>query len=472
MKRITALLLLLVAGAALGQTYDHVVVTTDSFVPQILPLCEWLETSAGMRDTVVLVEDVCVSFQGRDEQERLRNFIRYAYQSWSTTHVLLGGDVEIVPCRRCFVDARVHHPLLYDSIPCDLYYADLDGDWDLDGDNLFGEPEDSCDLYPDLFVSRLPATTIGAVDLLVGKLLIYLGNPEAEYLDQVLLAGFDVEIGIHGEVTMEMYDSLYVPASMKPCNEEYESEPGRHIYDAIDYLNQGQHFWAHIDHCNYFGMGMGYTKHGDVLYREQLYALTNNGEYSVMTSLGCCTGEFDTSDCASEVFMLAPNGGGIAVASNSRYGLGSGGNPQRGMSYALVEGFIKGTFSDPDTGSVGAGLLTAWADAAPLADTSRPYRWCLFCWNLLGESAMPVWIPLLSGAEERAGRRLSLAELRVPTVLRGPELARMDVRVLDIQGRDVSKRRASLSAGVYYVLLPASRDGRAASPGRKVIIAD
>ena len=464
MKRLFPAFFVLLAVAS-AQPYEHVVVTTDSFVTHVAPLCEWLETNTGMRDTVVLVEDVCASFPGRDDPERLRNFIIHAYQNWSTTHVLLGGDVEVVPVRRAWVDAEHVHPLLKDSIPADLYFADLDGDWDADGDNRFGEPEDSCDLYPDLFVSRLPATTVASVDLLVNKLLVYLGNPEADYLHEVLLTGFDIFEGVYCETTMELYDSAYVPVTMKPCNKEYDSEPGRHMADVITYLNQGQHIWIHADHCNYFGMGMGYMNHGEVMYRDQLAQLTNSGEYTIMTSLGCCTGEFDTSDCASEEFMLAPNGGGIAVASNSRYGLGSAGNPQRGGSFVLVEGFVRGMFMDPDTGSVGTGIVTAWADAVPLAHVDLAYRWCLFCWNRLGEAAMPVWIPEQSGVAESGGMR---AGARLPNIVRNslvvPQTpmttSQCPIALLDASGRRVME------------LVPGPNDVRALSPGVYFAVTD
>ena len=170
-----------------------------------------------------------------------------------------------------------------------------------------------------------------------------------------------------------------------------------------------------------------------------------------MTSLGCCTGEFDTSVCASEAFILAPNGGGVATASNSRYGLGGNRvNPQRSGSFVLVEGFVSGLFKNPDENSLEA-IADAWMRAAPLADTSLASRWCLFCWNLLGEPAMPVWVPSGSAVEEAVEDVWTREELGAPTVLRGPELARMDVRVLDIQGRDVSDRRCQLAPGVYFI---------------------
>ena len=52
------------------------------------------------------------------------------------------------------------------------------------------------------------------------------------------------------------------------------------------------------------------------------------------------------------------------------------------------------------------------------------------------------------------------------TVYRAPDLARLDCRVLDIQGRDVTVQKRSLSPGVYF--LKPSADSR--QPVRKVIL--
>jgi len=461
-KLLLSAAVLVLGAAAYGQQYGHVTITADSFVTRFAPLGQYVEQGLGLSDTTVAVESICVSYPGRDAPERIRNFIRFAYSNWGTTHVLLGGDVEIVPCRRAFVDATEFDPLLLDTIPADLYYSDLDGDWDKDGDGLFGEPEDSCDLYPDIFVGRIPATTTAEATLLVGKFLVYTADPDAAYLRNVLLSGFDIFEGIYCESTMEFYDSTYVPAGMRPCTKVYDSHDGNHELAVRNAVNQGQHVWVHADHSAYFGMGMGYMNHGYVMYRDELARFTNAGKYTIMTSLGCETGEYDTADCASEVFMLNANGGGVAVASNSRYGLSSGNNPQRGYSFMLVEGFVRGMFSDPQQGSLEA-ITSAWTGAVPLAHVNSAYRWCLVEWNLLGEAAMPVWIPAGTGIEEGHKPQATSSKLG-PTIVRGvlnlprgSSTSSSPSWLLDITGRKVMEPKAGandvsrLAPGVYFI---------------------
>jgi hypothetical protein len=151
------------------------------------------------------------------------------------------------------------------------------------------------------------------------------------------------------------------------------------------------------------------------------------------------------------------------VASNSNYGVGSAGNPQRGYSMMLVEGFVRGLLSEPGNSNLGA-IVSAWAGAVPYARHNLVYRWCLFCWNLLGETAMPVWVPLASGVAE--GEKSEVRRVKGgATVVRGvlflPEArgekreARSDL--LDISGRKVMVLRSGpndvsgLAPGVYYI---------------------
>mgnify|MGYP000697641994 CR=1 FL=1 len=53
--------------------------------------------------------------------------------------------------------------------------------------------------------------------------------------------------------------------------------------------------------------------------------------------------------------------------------------------------------------------------------------------------------------EEGAGELAPDARELLPTVMRAADLARLDCRVLDISGRDVTERKERLSPGVYFL---------------------
>jgi hypothetical protein len=129
----------------------------------------------------------------------------------------------------------------------------------------------------------------------------------------------------------------------------------------------------------------------------------------------------------------------------------------------MVEGFVRGLFADPFQGSLEA-IVHAWADAVPLAETSSTYRWCLFEWNLLGEAAMPVWIPAGAGVEESfkpqaADRHPGATVVRRVINLQSPIFnLQSEIVLLDICGRKVldlapgANDVSGLAPGVYYVV--------------------
>ncbi len=82
-----------------------------------------------------------------------------------------------------------------------------------------------------------------------------------------------------------------------------------------------------------------------------------------------------------------------------------------------------------------------------------------------GDTVSAALLLPFTGITERPRMAVS-AKPHVPTVLRGPDLARPDCRVLDALGRDVTERRHVLAPGVYFVRRSGSRSVS------KVIISD
>jgi len=452
----TVALCALLAGLALAQPYEHVVVTADSMVGAFAPLGDYIENRMGLNDTVVAVDDICASFPGRDDAEKLRNFIRYAYQSWGTTHVLLAGDDDAVPVRYAW--GRVWWAGITMMIPSDWYYACLDGDWDADGDDVFGEASDSVDLLPDVFVGRAP---VSPVALFVQKTLSYSSDSTAPYLRNLLLAAFDIDDSTYGETTAELYDSLYVPEALKPCSKVYDSHTGNHRDDMLAKLNEGQHIVVHWDHSNWNVYGCGWRNHGWTLSRNQLSGLTNGDRLSIIISSGCSTGQFDTLDCIVEHALGAPNGGAVAAIGNTRYGLygrDAGQNPQRTLTSLQTERVLATMLAPGRTSSLES-FTTAKASLAPLADTREPDRWCMYTYTLFGEPCMPVWVPAGGGVEETdngevKGQRGGATIVRGVLFLPGaPSRKLQAASLLDACGRKVME------------LLPGANDVRHLAPG-------
>lgn len=453
MRRMLPFLLgaLLTGGAAAGQ-YDHLTITADSLAPALAPLCARVEAQAGLNDTVITVDAILATTSGRDDQEKIRNYIRQAYTDWGITYVLLAGDNEQIPCRLCWVEVNSTYR---DWIPTELYYSALDGDWDGDGDGRFGEPEDSVDLTPDVLLGRLPLATPVEMEAFVSRYLAYTRDSTRTYLENVLFAGFDYSPGFYGEEACEVYDSLLRPETMRPFK-VYDSHSGNHKDSVMHLLDNRMHIWVQYDHCNYNVMGCGYTNHNWLLWTWELDDMANAPDYSVMLAAGCLPSAFDSSYCVTEVLLTAPSGGCVATLGNTRIGFGVNPEPLRGGSHYYCEKVLEGFWAGPGHGSF-TGLVTGQAEAAPLAEENVVWRWCHYEFLLAGEPSMPVWVPTTSGIEqERAEtvlRPLVWSVVRNTIHLRSP----VPAVLFDAGGRQVvtlqpgANDARGLAPGVYYV---------------------
>jgi len=473
MHRLGCLLLLVALVAPAAAQYDHLTIAPDSLIPALAPVCARIE-SRGVNDTTVSVSDALASSTGRDNQEKLRNFIKRAYSEWGTAYVLLAGDNEQIPCRLCWVEINSTY---LDWIPTELYYSALDGDWDKDADGRFGEPEDSVDLIPDVLLGRLPLATPAEMQAFADRYLVYTSDSTKSYLEDVLFAGFDYSPGFCGEEACELYDTLLRPASMYSVK-VYDSHSGNHEDSVKHVLNRGTHVWVQYDHCNYNVMGCGYTNHNWLLWWNELDDMTNAPDYSINLAAGCLPSAFDSSYCVAEVLLTAPNGGCVATFGNTRIGFGLNPEPLRSGSHYYCEKVLEGFWQGPGHGSL-AGLVTSQAQAAPLADTNVVWRWCHYQFLLSGEPSMPVWVPDGSGVEESL-KPQAASYKSGPTIVRGALFLEGDCPrtgtvprtvLLDVSGRKVLELHSGpndvrrVTPGVYFVSSPSDR-----GPARVVIL--
>jgi hypothetical protein len=371
-----------------GGPYEHVTITSSALSASFAPLTSFLFTYLGLHDTVVTTEYIYSSQSGRDNAEKVRNFIKYAYQNWQTTYVLLGGDVEVVPQRKTYPGQVSGQN---DTIPCDLYFSGLDGDWDANGNSVFGEMGDNVDMGPDVYVGRAPVSNATEAARFVSKTIAY-GSGGSSHRQKVLLTGFDLDTNnTHGQTTMDYYDNNYINSPFT-CKKVYDSQGGNHRDSILNCLNQGYHYFIHIDHGNATSLGAGYKMHGWLLTNSDMSALTNGfDKLSVFMSTACLVGAFDQSDCVMEAFMNAANGGGVATMSNSRSGwYYRGENPQVSLSAAFLEKFVARVFSHGTNPAETKDFLLGKADLAGQAASDTIYRWCMYDYNLFGEPALKM----------------------------------------------------------------------------------
>ncbi|MBU2552801.1 MAG: T9SS type A sorting domain-containing protein, partial [Proteobacteria bacterium] len=170
----------------LQENYKYVVITNQylkdaSAIYTFRNLIEH-KIAKGITATITTTEWIYGNFTGEDTQEKIRNFIRFAHENWATDYVLLGGDTNIVPYRGLYGSATYEEEgkvkVATAAIPADLYYACLDGSFNSDGDDKWGESNDGenggeVDLKAEVYVGRAPVDTPDEMSNFVKKTLVY-----------------------------------------------------------------------------------------------------------------------------------------------------------------------------------------------------------------------------------------------------------------------------------------------------------
>jgi hypothetical protein len=183
--------------AQTNDTYDMVIIAPKTFKSKLQPLIDF-KNSKGIKTTFKAVEDILNEYTGVDPPEQVKYFIKYAYDNWGIQYVLLVGglrshllandkDTQSAGWKSWWV------PVRYVSIPqdddegclSDLYYGCLYNatggfdSWDSNGDGIYaawnapGVPKDTFDMYPEVYVGRLPVANKIEVDRVVRKIITY-----------------------------------------------------------------------------------------------------------------------------------------------------------------------------------------------------------------------------------------------------------------------------------------------------------
>ena len=367
---------------------DYLVITPADLADEFRPLADW-KTLKGVRTQIVALEDIAANplYEGVDEAERIRSCIRSYRDLHGISWVLLGGDTDIVPARQAY-------DFFYDQgIPCDLYYADLDGTWNDDGDDRWGEiEEDGIDMYSDVFVGRAPVSNSAEATTFVDKVLAYEGAPFQVWNDFQLKMLFLGEIMwdspdpyTDGGVALDMIDDGHVPPRFAPITKLYQRDATLFVPTAINALNGGYGIVMHEGHSNIDKVSVGT---GDLTI-QHLDGLSNSERGGLWYSVGCWSAAVD-HDTFGEHWLLNDGGGGVAYVGNSRYGWGCPGYPGQCVSDLYSQEFFASLFSRDlvHAGVVHADAKHQFVGAAVENDYMR---YAMYELNLLGDPEMPVW---------------------------------------------------------------------------------
>ncbi|MFA4947136.1 MAG: C25 family cysteine peptidase [Candidatus Krumholzibacteriia bacterium] len=384
---------------AAGEIVHYVIITSPTFVPSFQPLVD-LKARCGMRARIVDTAWIAANYGGADLQEKIRNFVRFAYENWQTTYVLLGGDTEVIPHRGFYVKVGM---TVDSNIPSDLYYSCLDGNWNNDGDPYFGEPGEE-DLLSEVIVGRLPVDSPEEIANAINKISSYTLTPIPAQCTSVGLFGEllwsiagvntwggDYKNEIRYGSSSWGFTTAGVPSGFS-TPVLYDSEAGSwNVNDVLPILNGGINLVNHCGHSNLYSVMR--------LATWDVASLTNDGVsagFFVCYSQGCYAAAFDnrdeagtirTDDCIAEELVTDAHGA-VAFIGNTRFGWDAPGSTC-GVSQFFDRQFFDAIFGEGIT-RLGDALEASRIDNISYISYDA-VRWVYYGMCLLGDPALSVW---------------------------------------------------------------------------------
>ena len=359
-----------VAGLTGDSVTDMIVITNSARAANFQPFANW-KTRRGIKTEVVKTESIYSNYTGRDNPEKIRNCVKDYWQNHGLKWVLIGGDDGIVPVRTC----RLTVEGLTEDIASDMYYADLQYSWDSNNNDLFGEMEDSVDLFYDVFIGRTPIDNAGNVATFFAKDTMFEKHQDTTRLKRVLYGSTMLFDPYHGKVINHIIANTF-PSGWTHAHLE---DPADGVYaDSMSRGFQLAHVAAH---------GNPYTF--SVMWDNEVAGLTNGfTKLNFVNSMACDAGWFDDDECLAEALVKASNGGCIACMLNSRYGFGypPALGPSELLDLQFYRYFVQGYATQ--FGSIGTLSKDYYRS---LAMDQEVWRWCVFELNLFGDPTLHVW---------------------------------------------------------------------------------
>jgi hypothetical protein len=179
--------------------YELLIIAPSEFEENLEPLIQH-KNNIGITTLFKTTEDIFNEYNGFDKPEKIKYFIKDSLENFGIKYVLLVGGLNsliyaqrrddsnqgsndwLVPVR--YTNVKEQGSVNDPGYISDLYYADIydaEGNfssWDSNNDGIyacwkFGSIRDNIDLYPDVFIGRLPCRNEREVNTMVDKIINY-----------------------------------------------------------------------------------------------------------------------------------------------------------------------------------------------------------------------------------------------------------------------------------------------------------
>ena len=224
-----------------SQNYDFLIICPDKWKDLLEQFKEYKEEHG--------IKTIVAGLGEKNTPEKLKYFIKEAIEKWGIKYVLLVGGEKFIPVCYSYLNDRSSSWEYERRFPCDLYYADIydkNGEfasWDTNGNGFYGEYEhdidgkkltDEVDLYPDVYLGRLPVRNERELKRVIENIIKYQGSINKN----IVLCGGDLYLHDPWDIAEGEYLLDEIAKQFKGCNitKIYASEELNYkkINDAIN----------------------------------------------------------------------------------------------------------------------------------------------------------------------------------------------------------------------------------------------
>jgi flagellar hook protein FlgE len=412
--------------------YDLLVVTTQQWASAFDEYVAFYQ-ARGLRTRVIDLETILNTIEGRDNAEKLRNYIIQEYEENGIMMVNLAGDVPDIPYRGFYCDVLSGGSHMTDSdIPADLYFASLDGTWNDDNDNRWGEIDED-DLLPEIGIGRMCFSNQNELENMLHKSMTYQTEPVLGEFQKVIMAGehlydnplsngsqyLELLIGTHDD---NGYTTTGIPEDYE-FTRLYEEEgnwSGTLLRNAI---NQGTQYVHHDGHAN-TNYVAGWSN-SDITNNNFSGVNGVDHNYTFFHTSGCICGDF-ASDCILERMTKIANFA-VATFGNSRYGWFNEGQTEGPAIHLHRE--TEDAYYHDRIPYGGMALREGKIETAPWVNAPGQWeegalRWNFYDLNMMGDVACSPWHdePFVPEVEYNAEILVGLASMDVAVTNNGDGL--------------------------------------------------
>ena len=328
--------------------YDLLIICPSQWVEQLQPLKEHKE-KYGIKTIIVSLDEIYggkyFATQGRDDAEKVKYFIKDAIENWGIEYVLLVGGRKfskeewIMPVRYAYSIDKVP-PFTENGYLSDLYFADIydaNGNfssWDTNGNGIYAEYDyngryDDVDLYPDVYVGRLPCRNKLELKIVVNKIIQY-EKGQGEWKRRAILCGGDTDLNDRDDINegeylnekvaevLEDYDCIFLWTSLNTLSRKNFWQEMMKGAKFVDLSGHGSpNSWATHPHNSDEWIGI-------TLF--DIFTYFNGEKLPIFFANACHTCQFNlTYECFGWSFVKKAGGGAIAFIGSTGLSYGFGG---------------------------------------------------------------------------------------------------------------------------------------------------